>query len=243
MNISSYGRKLYTNRPINGHFSTAGCQGPICPEQATTIIKKGLQWISKSDKFFREFSVTNPQIASVSERWYGRDIAQRALLGNASDRHRCIVDMIRNNDGGLFRAIFSNDGQLKKTLSIAKDKSSVSTVYKMGHIDGKGLTNFSKKTVRSANGEKLKEVYTASDYNNPKNFFSFIIDTKKGLKKIISSDNGILIFKEGTIVKPGKPILPESVAGVDENLKDSLINLKTQGWVKFLENTFKTQIN
>lgn len=239
MKVVFYARKLYAKRPINGHFSTAGVQGPICADKAITTIKRGLQWISQSDKFFRNFSVTNPQIAHASERWYGKDIAQRALLGNASDRHRCIVDMVRNNNGGLFRAIFSKGGQLKKTLSISKDKTSLTTIYQMGHIDGIGLTNFTKKVVRATDGKKVREIYTASSHNNPKKFLSFIVDAEKGLKEVVSSDNGILITQEGNIYKHLKPKANGHSAGINSSLQSSLNAIKTQGWVKFLQNKFK----
>ena len=129
MGASSWVCKLFSS---NSYFSTAGRRGPVCPDKIASSLKNGLQKISESDKFLRNFSVTNPNIAHASERWYGRDIAQRALLGNASDRHRCIVDMGRNNDGGFLRAIFSKTGQLKKTLSVAKEKTvEVENIFKL----------------------------------------------------------------------------------------------------------------
>lgn len=221
--------------------STVGRSGPICRQAVAPKVKGGLQKISESDRLLRNFSVSNPNIASVGERWYGREVSQRPLLGNASDRIRGIVDMFRNNDGGLLRAIFSKNGQLKRVLSVAKDGSLVATTFQKGSINGVGLANFTKKVVRSADGTKLREIYTVADNYNPKRFLSFIVDAKKGLSQTLSSNNGLLRYRQGDIVETfnkGFGLQKGEAAGVDTLLQNSLNTIKNQGWVKFLKQSF-----
>ncbi|MBO5948529.1 hypothetical protein J6Q66_06820 [bacterium] len=100
-----------------------------------------------------------------------------------------------------------------------------------------------KKVVRAADGQKIREVYTVAAKNNPKNHFSFIVDSTKGLKEIISSQNGVSITKQGDVIEHctnGAKQIYTSVAGVNSSLKNSFDALKSQGWVKFLENSIRS---
>ncbi len=255
--LSTGTKQLYQSvvaRLGNGYVTTKGMNGPTIQTLYHQTRRFGLHAVSQSDQFLRNFSVSNSNIAAVSERWYGRDITQRAILGNASQRHRCVVDMTRNDDGGLLRAVFDKFGQLRKTLSIAKDGSSVSTTYKVVTTPT-GIANLSKKVVRDVDGTILRTVYSTTQQTGRKPSYTFVADRKNGLKEIINSHNGFMsIFREGIgfehISKPDftlSCVKPNGVkvdkcypAGMDDALHSSWQTLSELGWIKFLQQKSKS---
>ena len=251
--LSTGTKKLYQTvfeRLGNGYASTAGMKGPVAQGITLPPHRCGLHSISRFDMFLRDFSIANPDIASVSERWYGRDIKSRATLGNASPRHRCVVDMSRSDNGGLLRAVFDKFGQLKRILSIAKNGSSVATDYRLVTREN-GVVLLTRKVARDVDGTILKEVYTEMPQTGRKSIHMYILDAKNGYKEILNSrDGNMAIFGEGvgyehiskpdftlSCVKPSTVKVEKcNLAGIEESIRQSKQSLSELGWKKFLPN-------
>jgi len=152
--------------------------------------------------------------------------------------------MTRNNNGGLLRAIFDKYCILRKTLSIAKDGSSVATVYSRGTDWSSiaGLPNLSKKVVRDADGKLLREVYQARAEHQPGLIYTFVRDAKKGLKETKNKTKCMYTAKEGTgceIFSRDFSIEKYNPAGNDRFLKNLESELLKNGWIKFLQRQFE----
>jgi len=242
--------KSVISRLGNGYGTTKGISGPV-----TDMAKKSLRGLENvSKQTFLEFVYSNPAIASVSERVYGTEVTQRALLGSASDRIRTIVDASRNDNGGLFRAIFDKSGKLRKIFSVGKDGSTVSTILSKDYVDGIGMVNLSKKTVRAEDGQKLREVFRIASVNDPKTSYTFVVDAETGLtqrfnsrkdgvsvwgqvRKLFNKQTGQPCLEKGeyiSVYAKGKETQTGSAAGIGGSLKSAYERIQ-EDWQKFLK--------